>query len=170
MKIFVKTLAGQTIAVKVDPSDTINVVKAKIQDQERLIFGEEELDDRRTLADYGIQDESTLDLDLRRPKRRKMQIFVKGLTGKTRTLRVEELDTVETREHQGHDPGRRGRPSERAEAYFWRGSTAGWSHLEGPWHQKGVDNSPLSPPPVVRQMPGCSVVLAGFIIPVTIIV
>jgi ubiquitin C len=96
MKIFVKTLAGQTIAVKVDPSDTINVVKAKIQDQERLIFGEEELDDRRTLADYGIQDESTLDLDLRRPKKRKMQIFVKGLTGKTRTLRVEELDTVES--------------------------------------------------------------------------
>ncbi|KAM0879438.1 hypothetical protein ACQ4PT_034247 [Festuca glaucescens] len=73
-----------------------NVVKAKIQDQERLLFGGKELDDRCTLADYGIQDESSLDLDLRRPKRRKMQIFVKGLTGKTRTLRVEELDTVES--------------------------------------------------------------------------
>ncbi|KAM0890547.1 hypothetical protein ACQ4PT_026972 [Festuca glaucescens] len=70
MKIFVKTLAGKTIIVKVDPSDTINVVKAKIQDQERLLFGGEELDDR--------------------------QIFVKGLTGKTSTLRVEELDTVES--------------------------------------------------------------------------
>jgi ubiquitin C len=96
MKIFVKTLAGKTMTVKVDPSDTINVVKAKIQDQERLLFGGQELDDRCTLADYGIQDESSLDLDLRRPKRRKMQIFVKGLTGKTSTLRVEELDTVES--------------------------------------------------------------------------
>ncbi|XP_047093329.1 polyubiquitin-like [Lolium rigidum] len=96
MKIFVKTLAGKTMSVMVDPSDTINVVKAKIQDQERLLFGGKELDDRCTLADYGIQDESSLDLDLRRPKRRKMQIFVKGLTGKTRTLRVEELDTVES--------------------------------------------------------------------------
>ncbi|KAM0837680.1 hypothetical protein ACQ4PT_061475 [Festuca glaucescens] len=74
MKIFVKTLAGKTIIVKVDPSDTINVVKAKIQDQERLLFGGEELDDRCTLADYGIQDESSLDLDLRRPMRRKTDL------------------------------------------------------------------------------------------------
>ncbi|KAK1670162.1 hypothetical protein QYE76_058321 [Lolium multiflorum] len=92
MKIFVSTLAGETITVKVDPSDTINVVKAKIQDQERLLFGKMELDDRRTLADYGIADESTLNLGL--GTNREMQIFVKGLNGKTISIWAKELDTI----------------------------------------------------------------------------
>ncbi|XBH97295.1 hypothetical protein VPH35_126981 [Triticum aestivum] len=81
MEIFVKTLTGNRITVKVDPSDTIYIVKAKIQDQQCLIFGTEELEDRLTLADYNIQDKSTLQLDLR-PQRRKMLIIVKALTGK----------------------------------------------------------------------------------------
>lgn len=34
MQIFVKTLTGKTITLDVEPSDTIEAVKAKIQDKE----------------------------------------------------------------------------------------------------------------------------------------
>lgn len=69
MQIFVVTLTGNTITVTTQASATIDYIKARIQDKEgipalkqRLVFGGKLLEDGHTLAEYNIDNESTIQL------------------------------------------------------------------------------------------------------------
>ncbi|XP_066375282.1 uncharacterized protein [Miscanthus floridulus] len=107
MQIFMKMRSnGKTIALEVEPSDKVGEVEAKIRDQQRIIFDSssmriavktlassasgiesiirfkvQQLVDGQTLADYGVRNESTL------------QVLVKMFAGQTITLGVDPSNT-----------------------------------------------------------------------------
>ena len=78
--------------MQVEPSDTIVSVKAKIQDQQRIILDGKQLNSGSKLADYNIHKDSTLHLDLCPPGG--MQVFVKALPSKTMRLKLWPADTI----------------------------------------------------------------------------
>ena len=72
MQIFVKTLTGNNITLEVESSDTIEAVKGKIYsvdntylpEKQKLIFRGKEMENGRTLADYDVQKDGTIHLQL----------------------------------------------------------------------------------------------------------
>jgi ubiquitin C len=61
MQIFIKPLIGAAFTLDVEPSDTLENLKSKIQaaegilsEHQWLIFGGNHLEEGRTLADYNI--------------------------------------------------------------------------------------------------------------------
>jgi ubiquitin C len=121
MQIFVKIFGGKHITLDVEPTDRIEDVKAKVQDNgsilgnpQRLIFGGMELEDGNTLQHYSIRNNSTLHLIPR--LRRTMQIFVKTLTGRRITLEVEPTDRIADVKAKIHD--REGIPPDQQRLIF----------------------------------------------------
>ena len=72
IQIFITPLSGKTFTLEVQPSDSIENVKAMIQDKEGIVSGYQNLifkgtylEDGRTLSDYNIQEDSKIALVLR---------------------------------------------------------------------------------------------------------
>eukprot|EP01084_Bolivina_argentea_P055075 100988_1 len=118
IQIFVKTFTGKTIILDVEKHDTLQSIKAHIQDKEGIatqsqvltFSGKQLIYDNKTLSDYKIQAQSTLSLSARlvnrvfqsavldlpqTPRQPPKTIFIKTLTGKTIKLDVLPQDTIQ---------------------------------------------------------------------------
>ena len=94
MIIFDKTLTGKTITLEVESTDSIEIIKNKIQDKEgippdqMIIFYKGKiLEDNRNLCDYYIQNEETIQMMLKIRGHTYRTIYIKN-GDKTTTLKV----------------------------------------------------------------------------------
>jgi hypothetical protein len=72
MEIYIKSMEGEIFLLYVNKSDTVEELKKKIYktgyqppDQQRLIFKRKQLEDEKTLEDYGIEENSLIHILLR---------------------------------------------------------------------------------------------------------
>lgn len=101
MQIFVRCITGKTVVLWVKSPDTLTSVKQRIHERtnvpsqgQLLFWSGKQLEDERTLADYNIQDEATLQ-QVCRLRGGAMQIYIKSLKGQILNLEVELSDTVD---------------------------------------------------------------------------
>ena len=114
-QIFIKTLQGKTLTLRVNINETINNIKNKINKiqgidcfNQRLIYSGKDLINSKTLKDYNIKKDSTLfstfclkgggegegEGKCEGNSSSKFQIFIKTLQGKSITLDVSDDDTI----------------------------------------------------------------------------
>ena len=72
MYIYYRSLSGKLLTLEVEPFDKVYKLKYKIQIRESICshlqnvkYGGKQLEDDRTLADYNIQNDSTIDFSFR---------------------------------------------------------------------------------------------------------
>jgi len=108
MQIFVKGFAGIHYSIEVESSDTVDSLKAKVEElegvpakEQRLIFAGRQLEDGHKLSDYNVVEFSSLNLVMRLlscrrcPSCTDRYVYVQTRTSKTITLQVNEpSDTV----------------------------------------------------------------------------
>ena len=94
MQIFVRFFGKKIITLEVDPDNSVEDIKQKIQckesippSQQHLMFNGKQLEDGHTLSDYNIPQQSTIHVVL--------LIFVKTLTGKTINIEYDPSDSIE---------------------------------------------------------------------------
>jgi ubiquitin len=89
IQISIRTLEGKPITLEVEPTDTVESLKAKIQeetkispDRQTLIFARKQLEDGKILSDYNIQKDSTIHLVLHEEPEPKLAAVAPGIVHK----------------------------------------------------------------------------------------